>query len=361
MEPWLKPMLCPQEAADEVPQGDDWIIERKLDGWRALMHRTDAGVRLYCGRDGSEYTGNVPYLEGVISRLPFDTLVDGELLSPQGFGHVQSVMRTNGEHEPTAGSPPLYLMLFDILRVQGQDVRSLEWRTRREMLVACAFTGPLVFTSEVFDAHESVHLDFLAEGCEGSVAKRVTSKYRSAQRSPDWTKIKPQESLEGIVRGFKPGTPGSEFADTLGALEFEVLDEDDAPTGVHSRAGSGMDRKTRDDIWRLRGDHLGRIIEVAHHGLGKDGVPRHPVFKRFREDKQPAPAPTPPKKRRATSNGRTHPRNYKRMLPDKLERSIREIEGQYGEGYDRAVNQHTGADNELRLAREAAREKGLTV
>lgn len=354
MEAWLSPMLC--DERQDIPQGDDWVIERKLDGWRAIIHRTATDVRLYGGRNGSDYSGKVPYLEGVVSRLPHDTAVDGELVSPVGFSSVQSVMRRNGEHEPSTSSPPLKLVLFDILRVQGTDVRSLPWSERRAMLEACEFNGPLVFTSEVFDADERIHEGFLAEGEEGSVAKKVTGKYRSGSRSPDQVKIKPQSTLDAKVTGFKPGTPGSEFDGTLGALEFEVID--DVGKGAKSRC-SGFDRKLRDEIWNDQTEWIGAIIEVKHHGLSQTGVPRHPQFLRRRDDRSPAPAPAKKKAPPRASNGERRNRNYVAMGDTKLVRTLHELQVCSGEGYERAENKHRGRDEELAVCIGIAKSRGL--
>jgi ATP-dependent DNA ligase len=352
MEPWLQPMLC--DVADDVPVGDDWIIERKLDGWRALVHRTEHRVKLYGGRNASDYTGKLPYIEGVVARLPHDSVLDGEIVAPAGWGSVQGEMRRNGPHEPSSTSPPLLYVVFDVIRIQGQDVRSLTWTERRALLDAAKFRGPLVFTSEAVEADPRVHQLWLDEGFEGSVAKRIDSRYRSGQRSPSWVKIKPQTTAEAKVVGFKPGTPGSEFDGTLGALEFELLDN-----GAQSRC-SGMDRALRDEIWANQADWLDATIEIKHHGIGDSGKPRHPQFLRRREDRDPAPAPAPaPRAPRANSAPGNRPRNYKAMKPEKLANCLAELEGGYGDAFDRAEFKHTGHANELRLAIEAARSKGI--
>lgn len=352
METWLRPMLC--DEADEVPTGDEWVVEPKIDGWRVILHRTATGVKVYGGRNASDYTGKLPYLEGVVSRLPEDTVIDGELVAREGgSGGVQSIMFANGPHEPSAASPPLTMVAFDAIRVQGVDIRRLEWHERRAMLEAAKFVGPLVFTSKPVPASCAAHDQFLADGYEGSVAKKVTGRYSSGSRSPVFVKIKPQSTCDAEVVGFKDGT-GSR-AGGVGAFEIKM------DSGARTRVGSGFTDELLADINANRDEWLGATIEIAHHGLGKTGKPRHPVFLRRRDD-LPAPAPRPKRKPRSRGgdgpSGR--PRNYKQMLDENLLAAIRELEAGVGDAYDRALNRHTGdPDSEREIARQEARNRGL--
>lgn len=359
MEAWLKPMLC--EEASEVPEGDEWVIEPKLDGWRIIAHRNANDVHVYGGRNASDYTGKLPYIEGVLARLPVDTAVDGELMADEGgSGGVQSVMFANGEHDPSPASPPLKLILFDVLRVDGQDVRSLPWQERRALLEAAKFRGPLVYTSKPVPASADAHDQFLADGLEGSVAKHTGRKYRSGSRSDAYVKIKPQTTADAIVRGFKPGT-GSRSGG-VGAFEIEMLDEHGNPNGVRTRVGSGFTDALRAEIDADNAAWLDARIEIAHHGLGKTGKPRHPVFLRRRDDLTAPPAQPKPKRPRATGSraaGGARPRNYGAMGDAKLAQCVAELRGGYGDATERAENKHTGLANELRLAEEAAKNKGL--
>jgi hypothetical protein len=123
MEAFLKPMLCGK--ADLVPEGDEWVAEPKFDGWRAVTHVGDQ-VRMFCGREGSEYSGKLPYIERVLRTiLPPDSVVDGELLGSE-WGDVQGVMtRGNGQpHVPSSAVPALTYVLFDITRLNGEDLHA---------------------------------------------------------------------------------------------------------------------------------------------------------------------------------------------------------------------------------------------
>jgi ATP-dependent DNA ligase len=124
MDARWKPMLCePAEAMPTSPDG--WVLEPKFDGWRAIVHLGDNGVVLYGGRNGNSYSGQVPYIEQALAdNLPPNTVLDGELIHPDGWGSVQSAMTTRG------GLPGITFVAFDVLAVNANDVRALEWENR---------------------------------------------------------------------------------------------------------------------------------------------------------------------------------------------------------------------------------------
>ena len=137
MQPvWSLPMLAVQAKTDATFSEATYVAEAKFDGWRAGFYKDrDGALQLYGGRNGHEYTGQIPYLEAVVRELlPHDTFVDGELLSPMGHGGVQSSMTTKYPHRPSAALPELYFVAFDVLRSAGEDVRRVSWSVRRDLL-----------------------------------------------------------------------------------------------------------------------------------------------------------------------------------------------------------------------------------
>jgi ATP-dependent DNA ligase len=368
MEAWLKPMLC--ASADEVPESSDWAIEGKLDGWRAVAH-VNGDVRLFGGRNGSPYTGKLPYVEDELARLlPADSAVDGELVGTEGWGDVQGVMtRGSGPHVPTKAIPALAYVVFDVVRLDGEDLRAKPWGERREKLEqALAGAVEHVRISPTGDSSARLHDEFVALGLEGSVCKRKDSRYVNG-RSPLWVKVKPVETIEARITGFKPGTKGSAFDGLVGAIEFQM------PSGAQSRC-SGFDMRTRRALTENPDVFIGRTIEVAHQGLSADGKPRFPRFARFRPDRdgltprerqiQEAIIDTAePKRTRAqqvaaaTRPATRRMRNYRAMKDDKLMRVMRELETQ-GEAYQRCVESGSGEpDADLAVVQGLAQERGL--
>lgn len=350
MEAWLQPMLCGK--TDEVPVDGRWVLEGKLDGWRLVCHRAGGTVHTFGGRNGSDYTGKVPYIEqALLDVLPPDSAVDGELVG-DGWGDVQGVMtRGHGPHVPSLAVPALSYVVFDITRMFGEDLRSMPWTQRRALLEqAFADAGDGLRVSPVGDCSEESHQAMLALGLEGSVVKRRDGRYVNT-RSNLWLKIKPQETAEARVVGFKPGTEGSAFDGLVGALELEMLDG-----GARTRA-SGFDMALRRQITANKADWLGVVVEIKHHGISKDGVPRHPQFLRRRDDRaDESPRPTT---RRTPRVSPQRMRNYGAMKDAKLLGCIEELRARKGAAFDRAEASGIDPAQHLDAAEQAARERDL--
>lgn len=370
MEAWLRPMLC--ATVDEVPESSDWAIEGKLDGWRVITH-VNGQARLFGGRNGSLYSGKVPYIEEAIAAvLPKDSAVDGELIgSESGLGDVQGVMTCgSGPHVPSKAVPALTYVLFDVIRLDGQDMRSTPWEERKHALNLALGSMPLehVTTSSWGDSSQAAHDEFVRLGLEGSVCKRKDSRYVNG-RSPLWVKCKPQTTAEAKIVGFKEGTGSN--AGIAGAIEFELV-----AIGARSRC-----KILSADLRAAATAHpellIGRTIEIKHHGLGKTGSPRHPQFLRLRPDRDgltpsetqamaASARPTEPGERSqvrraatATREPKRRMRNYAAMGDPKLLRVIDELAHQ-GDAHERCLAAGSGdPEADLAVARKVAQDRGL--
>jgi ATP-dependent DNA ligase len=186
---------------------------------------------------------------------------------------------------------------------------------------------------------------------DGELIKRRDGAYMSGRRSPLWRKLKAIASEDCVIVGWEPGKNGR--SGELGALIVEL------PSGVQTTV-SGMTDKVRTDMLVDWAKYDGQIVEVAHNGVLDSGKLRHPRYKRLRTDRTPAPTVTPkPADAKSKRPGSPRMRNYKAMK-DKLRGVLGELEGRYGDAYQRAVNDpNFSYDEHLTAAREAARAKGL--
>lgn len=379
MDSSLKPMLC--SPVDEVPVDGLWAIEPKLDGWRGIAHVEEgaelgtgdaaqfaAGVHMYGGRNGASYAGKLPYIErALVVALPPDSAVDGEIVGA-GWGDVQGVMtRGDGPHIPSKAVPALTYVIFDVLRLAGEDLRALPWSERRERLESLTFAEQGLELSPAGDASQEAHEKFLALGLEGSVCKHKDSPYRNG-RSPHWVKIKPQETIDAKIVGFKEGTGSN--AGLAGAIKFEL------PGGVESTCKI-LDKQLRAAATEEPEMFIGRTIEVKHHGVQTSGKVRHPQFLRFRDDKdqltereiQVREAILQTAEPRQTRKAQAHEaikeptrrmRNYGAMGDAKLLDSRSSLEMQAGEAYERCIDRGSGnPDADLAVVRQLCEEKGL--
>jgi len=170
---WIEPMKA--TLTQERFAGADWIFERKYDGIRLIAFKHGPDVRLL-SRNHLPQTR--PRIAAAIARLPADTLIlDGEAdWSGDAGYHV-----------------------FDVLWIDGRDVRKEPLETRQSILSQLPLTSPLARVMPLAD--EKPWDRACREGWEGVIAKRRGSVYES-KRSPNWLKMKCEATAELTVGGF---------------------------------------------------------------------------------------------------------------------------------------------------------------
>jgi ATP-dependent DNA ligase len=168
----IAPMLATPGRA--LPTGGEWVLEPKWDGWRALVHTTASGPRVFT-RHGRSHHTRFPAVTAALTALPAGTVLDGELvcLEPVGAGRVRcrfdrlsGFMLGRSPHRPAADGLTVTLVAFDVLAVGGADVRALRWNERRgelERLLGDA-TGAVRVTP-VLAAKAAVHDALVRDGC----------------------------------------------------------------------------------------------------------------------------------------------------------------------------------------------------
>jgi bifunctional non-homologous end joining protein LigD len=173
--------------------GPEWIFERKFDGIRLLAYKRGAKVELF---SRNRLPQNIPALARAIAQLPHRELIlDGEI-----DWHASSGTHASGTH----ASPRASYHVFDILWIDGRDVRELPLEERQALLRKLPLKPPL---HRVTALKESAVTDeqpwerAQREDWEGVIAKRRGSIYEP-RRSPNWLKMKVEMSQEFVVGGF---------------------------------------------------------------------------------------------------------------------------------------------------------------
>ncbi len=193
--------------AREAPEGPGWIHEVKLDGYRAMLTLRD-GKAAFLSRSGGDWTGRFSSLVGAAERLgASEALIDGEVcvLEPDGRTSFRALEKA------LASGGPLTFFAFDLLHLDGRDLRQLPLAERKRRLAsllgAAGARGPLRYLDHI----EASGRDFHAQACrlrlEGSVSKRADSPRREG-RTRDWLKVKCRLTEEVVVGGWTDSEEG---------------------------------------------------------------------------------------------------------------------------------------------------------
>jgi DNA ligase D-like protein (predicted ligase) len=302
----LRPADPPQQAdamkavlTEERFSDPAWIFERKLDGVRCIAIRTGARVQLLSRNDLS-LNGRYPEIATALGAEAGERFaVDGEVVAFDGARTSFARLAERGHHPV-----PVYLYVFDILWLDGHDVRDLPLRARKRLLrAALEFRGPVRWTPHRNGAGEALFEEACRKGWEGVIAKRADSPYRST-RSRDWLKFKCEKGQELVVGGFTaPQGSRTEF----GALLVGYYD--DGALRYAGKVGTGFDHVTLRDLGaRMRALRRDEppfadaaqirergvtwiepqlVAQVAFTEWTGAGRLRHPRFLGLREDKAP--------------------------------------------------------------------------
>ncbi len=189
----MKAVLSPEPFS-----GENWIFERKLDGVRCIAVRDGSTVSLLSRNDLS-LNGRYPEIARALQDQPQRRfVVDGEVVAFDGAQTSFAKLAQRGQTHV-----PVFFYIFDVLWLDGQDVRALALRTRKRLLRA-----ELRFRDHAlrFSAHrnrdgEAFFTEACRKGWEGVVAKRADSRYTAA-RSRDWLKFKCEQGQELVIGGF---------------------------------------------------------------------------------------------------------------------------------------------------------------
>lgn len=180
--PPMKPKLV-----DSPPLGDDWIHEIKLDGYRTQIIINGGEVRAYTS-SGADWTKRYAGIVEAARELGVESaIIDGEAVVPgddgrPDFHRMQRVI----QKDPYAA----ILGAFDILHLNGHDLRDIGCKARREMLYSIVKPGTRIQFSEALPG-DATSIFYLVDqaGIEGMVSKRANSVYRSGPTA-NWLKTK---------------------------------------------------------------------------------------------------------------------------------------------------------------------------
>jgi bifunctional non-homologous end joining protein LigD len=281
---------------DTPPSGDSWAYELKYDGFRAVCAIVDGSIAMW-SRNELDLAPRFPAVAAALSKLKVpEVVIDGEIvvLDEQGAPRFQLLQQ---------GDRREILIVFDILWLDGEDLRRRTYDERRAILEKTLKRTPAAIkVSEKITTTGAAALERAKKsGWEGIIAKRRSSTYEP-KRSKEWLKIKAINEQELIVVGWNPSTSSER---QLGSLHLAVMGDDGA---LHyaGKVGTGFSAKQR--VWwkdELSKDVVPKslvkdaprervatwvkprfVVQVAFTEWTADNRLRHPSFLGMREDKE---------------------------------------------------------------------------
>jgi bifunctional non-homologous end joining protein LigD len=227
---------------DSIRPGD-WIYEIKLDGYRALALRGGNQTRIL-SRNQKDLGKRFQIIADSIAELAVqDAVIDGEIVALDDKGRP-SFQLLQG-FDMGLVRPPIVFYAFDLLRLNGQDLRGLPIEERKAKLAALLKNPPAAIRySASFTENIDALLSKVRElGLEGLIGKRAGSKYDS-KRSGAWVKLKLYQQSSFVIGGYTQ--PAGERKH-LGALLVGVYDN--GKLKFAGRVGTGFTEKLLKALW----------------------------------------------------------------------------------------------------------------
>jgi bifunctional non-homologous end joining protein LigD len=298
-------------AADVLPVGIEWSYEVKWDGYRALVVKDGAAVRLI-SRNQKDLTRDYPTVVAAVRTVRTSALVlDGEIvaLDADGRPSFQAL-----QHRSTSGLAVVFYA-FDVLTVGRESLRQQSLDARRRRLKQLILGSHVMLSEPLPGSPERIEREVRRLGLEGVIAKRRDSRYEPGQRSDAWVKVKFSPQQEFVIGGYKPEGSGLEsvlvgyydnerrfyYAAKLRAGLTPHLRADLlrllAPTSItrcpfvnlpnssgRSHWGEGI---SAEDMRTLRWVNRTLVVQVAFVEWTREGLLRHPRFVGVRSDEAP--------------------------------------------------------------------------
>jgi bifunctional non-homologous end joining protein LigD len=288
----VQPMLA--SSTKEIFNHPQWIYELKWDGYRILAHLTKTSVVLQ-SRNGINLNAKFPALVKDLETIEHECILDGELvvLNKDGvsqFGELQQYPNTTGV---------LRFYVFDMLYLNGHSMLELPLIDRKSLIPDLVEGLDITHYCDHIEAMGTALYQKAKEvGMEGVIAKHKDATYTPGARSEKWLKIKFQETIDAFICGYTDSVGGTE---PFGSLILGIRENE--KINYIGNCGSGFSEKFRSELVKLfevyrsnqnpfkkklnlKGRKPNWMVptlkcEIAYAERTKNGLLRHPVFKRL--------------------------------------------------------------------------------
>src|SRR5712675_1564137 len=286
---FIEPALA--TSVDKVPSGGRWLHEIKFDGYRVQVHLRDATVKVFTRR-GNDWSNRFRKIAGDAWHINAGSaIIDGEVVVPAVDGTTDFSVLQN---ELKGRSKKIVMVAFDLLYVNGYDLRKLPLSERKALLKKIIDKTDVQF-SESFEVDGGeMYRHACSVGLEGVVSKVRDSRYASG-RGRDWVKktCAQRETLtiagfaldegqwDGIYVGRRKGK------DLVYAGKVDHGFDKTSAADLRKRL-TPLIRRTQPYAKKIA--HKGiwvepeLLAEIEYRAKSAEGKVRHPFFKGLRED-----------------------------------------------------------------------------
>jgi ATP-dependent DNA ligase len=301
----LKPPVKPQLALTrkQLPEGDEWAYEPKLDGFRAIVF-VDGDESYIQSRSGKPLSRYFPELSFPAGRH----VLDGELVIRDADGNIafdalqMRLHPAESRINLLSKEIPAVFVAFDLLAEDDEKLLKHPLRERRQRLEKIAKRdGSIELTPLTTDTAEA---DGWLRSSEGVMAKQLDAPYLPGERK-GMAKVKRERTIDCVVLGWRPGKEEG----TVGSLILGLYDDDELrpvghisgftaqakrdlrqmlkplETGEHGSAEPSRWAGGRDLEWVALRPEL--VIEVGYDHAAAGRIRHGTRFLRFRDDKDP--------------------------------------------------------------------------
>ena len=231
------------KLVNRVPDGDEWIFEMKYDGYRILAFVEGNNVRLV-SRNGKDYTKR--FLAVSNSLIEFANrkamVLDGEMTVIDENGKTDFQALQNYMKNP--GREKLTYIVFDLLALDGEDLRNKPLIKRKEILEELMKDAPgnLYYSRHVTGNGKECFIAACEAGMEGIVGKKADSIY-SGSRNGDWIKIKCDKRQEFVIGGY---TVSDKKSGGISSILLGIYEGNDLK--YVGRAGTGFNKRNTEQL-----------------------------------------------------------------------------------------------------------------
>ncbi len=300
----LAPPIKPQLALTrkELPVGEEWAYEQKLDGFRAIVF-VDGAETYIQSRGGKALSRYFPEL----SFPPGRYVLDGELVIRDADGNLEFDALQSRIHPAESRivllskEIPAGYVAFDLLAEGNESLLETPFGRRRERLEQLLKSTEIelsVLSTEIEQAEQWLRKT------EGTMAKQLDAPYIPGKRK-GMAKVKREREIDCVVMGWRPGKEEG----TVGSLILGLYDGEELRSVGHISGFSAETKRSlrtlleplgtgesgtaepsrwtggRDLEWVALRPEL--VIEVGYDHAAAGRIRHGAHFRRFRDDKDP--------------------------------------------------------------------------